>query len=97
MLPIIRSNRLTIRPLQITDIDDAYKILSNPKVFEHFGKGVRAYQQVKESTERLVKKWKEEQRGDFAVCLKDRMIGEMLLLENDDREFELGYVFHPDC
>ncbi len=36
-----------------------------------------------------------ENRGDFAVCLKDEMIGQMLILENDENEFELGYVFHP--
>ena len=96
MLPIIRSDRLVIRPLQITDVDDAYQIFSNPKAFEHFGDGVRTYKRVKESTERLAAKWEKEGKGDFAVCLEDRMIGEMLLLENDDMEFELGYVFHPN-
>ena len=95
MTPSISSERLTVRPLQTCDIEDAFKIFSDPRVFEHFGKGVRTYQQVRESTDRIVQKWKTQNRGDFAVIYKDQMIGQMLLLENDDDEFELGYVFHP--
>ena len=94
-MPVFKSQRLAIRPLQVSDVDDAHEIFSDPRVFEFFGKGIRTRQQIEASTVRIAEKWKKENRGDFAVCLGSKMIGQMLVLENDEKEFELGYVFNP--
>jgi [ribosomal protein S5]-alanine N-acetyltransferase len=71
-------------------------IFSDPRVFEHFGKGVKTYEETKESTERLAAKWDERGYGDLAICHEGKLIGEMILFPNKDNLFELGYVIRPD-
>ncbi len=93
---ILTTRRLTVRPIARTDADALYRVFSHPRVFDHFGNGVRSRNRVARWVKRTVTQWNDHGTGDLAICIDDTPIGSMIIHPNSCGEYELGFVLHPD-
>lgn len=98
----IRTERLTLRPVTMDDLDDVYAYQSRPDVVRWMlGAEPRTREQSRASVLAMAGEdaWRAE--GDcltVAVVVDARVIGavELVWRSARDRTAELGYVFHPD-
>ena len=85
--PIV-TERLTLRDFKASDADELYAYLSDPEVvrFEPYKPFTRE-QSAAEAARRSA------DPSFWAVCLNGRVIGNLYLHQENDTEWELGYVF----
>ncbi|MCS5708087.1 GNAT family N-acetyltransferase [Candidatus Berkiella cookevillensis] len=94
----IETNRITIREFKIDDLNDLYKILSNPRVMRYSVHGSYTLAQTETLLKETISSYKKQFYGIYAVELKEnqKMIGFFGLSPqeiNDKTEIELGYRF----
>lgn len=92
---MIQTERLFLRPIELSDLDAYVDLFSQPQVFTHFGKGIQSDIEIEESLKRNINRWETKGLSNFAVCLNETVIGRMMCYPNEGGHFELGYVFHP--
>ena len=95
--PIIQTNRLQLRSLVATDIEDVLAILCNDKIkltymlpdFPNREDAVKLFQRLltlSHSAEHLV----------VGICCDEKLIGFLNSTEIVNDSIEVGYAFHPD-
>jgi ribosomal-protein-alanine N-acetyltransferase len=94
MMLKIETARLQLRQFTIDDLEDLFRIYSNPEVMRYLS--VRTREQTHASLLRHIKQWEEYGFGMWAVVHKinGQLIGRcgLMFLDNTP-EVELGYVF----
>lgn len=97
--PIIETETMVLREIKITDIDDAFEIYSNERVFEFSGITPK---QDKETVKGLILKFDEDFKHKtkikWGVCIKDgteKMVGivEAFDFNPDIERATIGYFF----
>lgn len=94
----IKTDRLLLRPMEITDIDDMLRIFTDPPVLDSFGIPPFSRYQMESWVQRNLQHQDEYGYGLFSVILSsnDQLIGdcglEQMKLEGET-EVELGYDF----
>jgi RimJ/RimL family protein N-acetyltransferase len=95
-----RTERLTIRLLNVDDLDSHHRLFSDPEVVRYLYDDTLT---IDEAREHLARRTHSELRGEglwtnFAVELAGRLIGEVgvTLTSAANRQAEIGYVFFQD-
>jgi len=95
-LPVLETDRLILRPLQMRDAQDLYAYAQDPQVARHVLWD--AHESIWESRQFLrgaIRQYRKGQPGSFAITLKDsgRMIGTIgfMWINLDYRSGEVGY------
>jgi len=112
MLFMIESQRLILRPLRITDVDDLLEYQSHPEIVRYIPWPERTREQVIEAAEKTIAtgKFALQDEGDYLVLaweLKDieahagvagKVIGQsnMALRSKVDQLSDIGWVTHQD-
>jgi len=99
--PTIETERLILRPMEITDIDDMLYIFTDPLVIASFGIPPYDRQQMERWVQRNLNHQNEYGYGLFSVILKSNgsLIGDCGLEQMDIegvKVAELGYDFRSD-
>ncbi|GAA1406186.1 GNAT family N-acetyltransferase [Catellatospora coxensis] len=98
----LRTERLTLRPITLDDLDDVYAWQSRPDVVRWMlGAGPRTREQSLASVTAMAAEDALRAEGDcltLAAVAEGRVIGtvELVWRSQADHTAELGYVFHPD-
>ena len=87
----IKTKRLVIRKFMPSDWPDLWDYLSDERVVKYEPYGPINQQQSKE-----IAKSHSESDEFWAVCLEDKVIGNIYLEEVVEDSWELGFVFHYD-
>lgn len=87
----IKTKRLVIRKFMSSDWPDLWDYLSDERVVKYEPYGPINQQQSKE-----IAKSHSESDEFWAVCLEDKVIGNIYLEEVVEDSWELGFVFHYD-
>jgi ribosomal-protein-alanine N-acetyltransferase len=94
IMPEIETLRLQLRHFALEDLDDLFRIYSNPEVSRYISKGARTKDETKAALINIIKHWKHG-FGMWAVVHKQssKMIGRcgLCFLDNTP-EVELGYA-----
>ncbi len=102
---VIETNRLILRPISLSDVDDLLEYQSHPEIVRYIPWPERTRQQVLEAAEKTISSSKFDlvEDGDFIVLvweLKDggKVIGQsnMGLKSKNDRCADIGWVTHQD-
>ncbi|MFT6983392.1 MAG: RimJ/RimL family protein N-acetyltransferase [Crocinitomicaceae bacterium] len=85
------TNRLHVRPLQYSDSDNFFDMMSNPNVMNPIPQEVKTREESDANLQKLIQDPKE--KTVWAVCEKDdnELIGLCALLVNDEGQDEIGY------
>jgi RimJ/RimL family protein N-acetyltransferase len=101
--PVIRTERLVLRPHRLADADAWYALQSDPRVVEHLSWPLRTRAESFVHLAHRTRHTRLEQLDDFlalAVLLDDRLIGDASLhlrsLGRVDRRVDVGWVIGPD-
>ncbi len=93
-MPEIETTRLRLRHLTLDDLDDLFRIYSNPEVMKYIGKGARTKDETLAALIKMSEHW-QHGFGMWATVHKDSgsMIGRcgLCFLDNTP-EVELGYT-----
>jgi ribosomal-protein-alanine N-acetyltransferase len=97
----IETDRLTLRPMVVSDIDAMLTIFTDPPVMAAFGLTSFSRQQMEEWVQRNLDHQEKFSYGLFSVILKSsgKLIGDCGLEQMevaDEQVAELGYDFHSD-
>jgi ribosomal-protein-alanine N-acetyltransferase len=93
--PCIRTKRLVLTPYAMRDVDELHRVMSDPSVMRHIGKGVLTRPEVQEIVSRVVAGWNETGMGWWTIRLvaNDYLIGQICLRpEKDLAEIAVGYA-----
>jgi RimJ/RimL family protein N-acetyltransferase len=97
--PLLETERLRLRPLELTDEDDVFVYQSDPEIVRYIPWPVRTREQVREALIRFAGRTRMTETGDgilFAVVWKatGTVIGQMnvSIASLDDSHGEFGYV-----
>ena len=99
--PTIKTNRLILRPIGLSDVDAVHAYASNPTVTRYMLWGPNTYKETREFVRRVRDNGRAEPRRayDFAITLteSEQLIGACGLYGRDTihRSAELGYVLAP--
>ncbi|CAM3457261.1 GNAT family N-acetyltransferase [Parendozoicomonas haliclonae] len=93
---MIKTQRTTIRAIDIRDEPDLFDIYKRPEVFENFGIGVYSRGQHLASIEKAVNRWQELGKGDLVAVYKSKVIARLILFPFEHEDFEIGYVLNPE-
>jgi len=109
---VIETERLTLRPLRLEDVNDLYEYQSHPEIVRYIPWPERSREQVIEAAEKTLNtgKFDLKESGDFLVLvweLKDipthlgvagKIIGQsnMALRSATDQVSDIGWVTHQD-
>lgn len=102
---VIETERLILRPLQMSDVDDLLQFQSHPEIVRFIPWPERTREQVIEAAEKTVAigKFDLQEEGDFLVLvweLRDsgQVIGQsnMALKSKNDECADIGWVTHQD-
>jgi RimJ/RimL family protein N-acetyltransferase len=91
----IETARLYLRQFMPNDLDELYRIYSDPEIMKYVGKGVRTRAETESAIHNMLKHWEENNFGMWAVVHKTdrKMIGRCGLCFLDKTpEVELGYA-----
>ncbi|HCF26584.1 MAG TPA: N-acetyltransferase [Cyanobacteria bacterium UBA11049] len=93
-MPEIETTRLRLRHLTLADLDDLYRIYSNPEVMKYVGKGARTKNETQAALVLMIEHW-QHGFGMWATIHKPsgKLIGRcgLCFLDNTP-EIELGYT-----
>jgi RimJ/RimL family protein N-acetyltransferase len=99
----LQTDRLTLRPFHLDDLDALYAIQSRPDVSRYLYWEPRSRLQVRDVLDRKARQsvlYDEGQVITLAVVWReiDKLVGEVNLswLSRQFRQGEIGFVFHPD-
>jgi len=96
MMPEIETARLRLRQFTLFDLEDLFRIYSDPEVMRYVGKGARTRDETKAGLLSMLKHWELHGFGIWAVV--DKMDGQLIgrcglcFLDNTP-EVEVGYTF----
>lgn len=105
---MIETDRLLLRPISLTDVDDLLEYQSNPEIVRYIPWPERTREQVVEAAEKMLTlaKFDLKEDGDFLVLVweirsgefKDKVIGQsnMGLKSLRDGCADIGWVTHQD-
>lgn len=102
---LIETDRLILRPISLSDVDDLLEYQSHPEIVRYIPWPERSRQQVIEAAEKTISSSKFDlvEDGDFIVLvweLKDdgKVVGQsnMSLKSKNDRCADIGWVTHQD-
>ena len=102
---LIETERLILRPLRISDVDDLYEYQSDAEIVRYIPWPVRSREQVIEALEKALNIGKSElnEENDFIIlawALKSsgKVIGQSntSLKSTNDQLADIGWVTHPD-
>ncbi|MBM7506069.1 GNAT family N-acetyltransferase [Agromyces aurantiacus] len=100
--PVIRTERLLLRPHRLADADAWYALQSDPRVIEHLSWPLRTRAESFVHLAHRTRHTRLEQRNDFlalAVVLDGQLIGDASLhlrsLDRAERRLEIGWVIGP--
>lgn len=91
----IETARLYLRQFTPDDLDDLYRIYSDPEIMKYVGKGVRTREETENALYAMLESWKQNNFGMWALVYKidNRFIGRCGLVFLDKTpEIELGYI-----
>ena len=93
---MLESERLYIRLIESSDIDDVYDYVGNPEVMKY----EKDQYMTRDSLMNLITYFKEH-KSMYVVMLKDepKVIGQVYLGKTNptfNNEYNLGYIFNPD-
>jgi len=94
---LFSTERLKVRPLELTDLEQFHQMQSDPKVMQFVRLHPMTFEENKKDLEQLIKGY-EDKDNDFniyAICFKneDRLIGSIALVKDDQNDDEIGYRF----
>lgn len=99
---MIETNRLILRPFQLSDHADMLEYQSNPEVARYIPWPIRTSEQVQEALEKGLSCTKIEKQGDailLSIELKEskKVIGQtnLSLVSEKNKYAEFGYVINP--
>lgn len=93
--PSIRTKRLVLTPYEMRDVNELHRVMSDPHVMQHIGKGVLTRPEVQDIVSRVAAGWNETGMGWWTIRLKERgyLIGQICLRpEKDLAEIAVGYA-----
>lgn len=96
---LIETQRLTIKPYALEDVDGLVDLLTNPEITKTF---MVPKFESRESAENLAKKLvgfsreADTKHLEYGIYLDEKIIGFVNDCGIDDEEIEIGYVIHPD-
>ena len=100
MQPVLKTERLTLRPLDISDVDTVHIYASDPELTRYM---IHLPNDTREETMHFLKmvtaEWQKNmpESYEFAVVLEEKQIGAVSISLNDDRtEGELGWIFNKN-
>ena len=94
-MPEIETARLYLRQFTPDDLDDLYRIHSDPAIMKYIGKGVRTRSETETAIHTMLQCWEQNNFGMWALVHKidGKMIGRCGLAFLDKTpEVELGYA-----
>ncbi len=101
----IETDRLTLRPMQIEDVDDLFQYQSNPEIVRYIPWPPRTIEQVKKAAEETIAtgKFDLKEENDFIVLVWElkstgQVIGQsnMGLISKVNKASNIGWVTHQD-
>ena len=93
--PSIRTKRLVLTPYEMRDVDELHRVMSDPHVMQHIGKGVLTRPEVQDIVSRVAAGRNETGMGWWTIRLKEDgyLIGQICLRpEKDLAEIAIGYA-----
>ncbi|WP_284652581.1 GNAT family N-acetyltransferase [Flavobacterium terrisoli] len=98
---ILETERLILRPLELSDVDDFFAMNNNPNVNAYLRNPLQTREETKQYIQKIINEYQKNGIGRFAVILKNtnKLIGFSGLkyraaLENNHIDFyDLGYRF----
>ncbi|MEV6241605.1 GNAT family N-acetyltransferase [Lentzea sp. NPDC051838] len=94
----IRTERLTLRPFDANDFEAFYAYRSLPDVHRYLNNKAADREGVAQLLARRTTEHQLAEAGQrlaLAVCLDDKVIGDVALVWRTDHEGEIGYSLHP--
>lgn len=99
---IIRTERLILRPMSLSDVNDLYEYQSDPETVKYIPWPARTLDQVKEALNKNLNDVKFEESGDYlnyAWELKEsgKVIGQgnLNFISKEHKRAEVGWVINP--
>lgn len=93
--PSISTERLMLTPYEMGDVDELHRVMSNPEVMRHIGKGALSRPEVHDIVARVVAGWNETGMGWWTIRLSadTQLIGQTgLRPDKDVGEVAVGYA-----
>ncbi|MBX9944633.1 MAG: GNAT family N-acetyltransferase [Reyranella sp.] len=93
--PSISTKRLVLTPYEMRDVNELHRVMSDPRVMLHIGKGALSRLEVLDIVTRVVASWNETGMGWWTIRLKEDgyLIGQICLRpEKDLGEIAVGYA-----
>ena len=84
-----------LTPYEARDVDELHRIMSDPHVMQHIGKGALTRPEVQDIVSRVAAGWNETGMGWWTIRLKEKgyLIGQICLRpEKDLAEIAIGYA-----
>ena len=98
--PTIKTNRLLLRPIVATDIDNIFKGLSHPDIIKHYGVNFQTLEATKEQMTFYADLQKDGTGFWFAVCSPDNKTfygaGGLNSLSKEHKKAEIGFWLLTD-
>jgi [ribosomal protein S5]-alanine N-acetyltransferase len=92
--PSIDTSRLVLTPYEMRDVDELHRVMGNPRVMQHIGKGALTRDEVQDIVSRTVTRWNETGMGWWTIRLRESgyLIGQICLRPGSDLpEIEVGF------
>jgi [ribosomal protein S5]-alanine N-acetyltransferase len=92
--PTLSTERLVLTPYGMRDVDELHRVMSDPRVMQHVGKGALAWPEVRDIVARVVASWDETGMGWWTIRLREEgyLIGQICLRPDKDvSEIAVGY------
>ena len=93
--PSISTKRLVLTPYEMGDVDELYRVMSNPQVMQHIGTGSLTWTEVRDIVVRTIDRWNEIGMGWWTIRRQeDRyLMGQICLRPEQDlpHEVAVGY------
>jgi RimJ/RimL family protein N-acetyltransferase len=92
--PSIRTERLVLTPYDMRDVDELYRVMGDPQVMQHIGKGPLTRSEVRDVVVRVIVSWNKTGMGWWTIRLRENgyLIGQICLrAEKDVSEIAVGY------
>ncbi|MDK1390156.1 GNAT family N-acetyltransferase [Sinorhizobium sp. 8-89] len=93
--PSLTTPRLVLSPYALTDVDELYRVMSDPRVMKHIGRGALTRVEVADVVSQAINEWSETGMGRWTIRLRseDHLIGQIFLKpEKELAEIEVGYA-----